>query len=65
MDGLLEIDVSLSPNTVLNIFFLQTQFDFFSVHKRFSLLDPVAVAKDKNAKLPLQKLIDIPELKVC
>ncbi len=36
----------------------------FSVHKRFSQLDPDAVRRDKNAKLPMRLILQLPELHV-
>ena len=36
----------------------------FSVHKRFSELDPDAVAADRNAKLHKDKILELQELKV-
>ncbi|XP_059151752.1 calcium and integrin-binding protein 1-like [Physella acuta] len=34
------------------------------VHKRFKSLDPAVVEADKNAKLPIEKIRELPELKV-
>lgn len=36
----------------------------FSVHKRFSQLDTEAVRRDKNAKLPMRLILQLPELHV-
>jgi calcium and integrin-binding protein 1 len=55
--------------------FTETELDdyqeltFFSkkeilhVHKRFHLLDPDAVRADKNARLPMSTILELPELK--
>ena len=37
---------------------------FFSVYKRFSMLNPDMVARDKNAKLSQDDILSLPELKV-
>ena len=36
----------------------------FSVYKRFSMLNPDMVARDKNAKLSQDDILSLPELKV-
>ena len=36
----------------------------FSVHKRFSELDPEAVSRDRNALLTKDKILDLQELRV-
>ncbi|XP_041484000.1 calcium and integrin-binding family member 2-like [Lytechinus variegatus] len=38
--------------------------EILHVHKRFHLLDPEAVRRDKNACLPMDKILELPELKV-
>ncbi|XP_071483809.1 calcium and integrin-binding family member 2-like [Diadema setosum] len=38
--------------------------EILHVHKRFHLLDPDAVRQDKNACLPMDKIQELPELKV-
>ncbi|WAR23061.1 CIB1-like protein [Mya arenaria] len=41
-----------------------TKKEILHVYKRFSLLNPDAVSKDKNAKLGRDEILDLPELKV-
>eukprot|EP00794_Sanderia_malayensis_P004593 gene4593-5196_t len=41
-----------------------TQKEILHCHKRFAALDPDAVKKDKNAKLPMSTLTKLPELAV-
>ncbi|XP_033645070.1 calcium and integrin-binding protein 1-like [Asterias rubens] len=38
--------------------------EILHVHKRFHLLDPEAVRANKNARLPMDKILELPELKV-
>jgi len=38
--------------------------EILHVHKRFHLLDPDAVRADKNAQLPMDTILELPELKV-
>jgi hypothetical protein len=46
----------------IKIFFIKMYN--FSVHKRFSQLDLDAVRRDKNAKLPMRLILQLPELHV-
>ncbi|XP_057307293.1 calcium and integrin-binding family member 2-like [Hydractinia symbiolongicarpus] len=41
-----------------------TQKEILHCHKRFAQLDPNAVTRDKNAKLPQRVLLQLPELQV-
>lgn len=41
-----------------------TQKEILHVHKRFSQLDTEAVRRDKNAKLPMRLILQLPELHV-
>ena len=41
-----------------------TQKEILHCHKRFTQLDPEAVERDKNAKLPMRKILNLAELQV-
>eukprot|EP00795_Rhopilema_esculentum_P007548 gene7548-13333_t len=41
-----------------------TQKEILHCHKRFNSLDPDAVREDRNAKLPMRKIMNLDELKV-
>ena len=48
----------------LNFFCSFVCLSCFSVHKRFSELDPEAVSRNRNALLPKEKILELQELRV-